>query len=69
MMVLNKSEKIESILSFVKRYPESTASLKISRETMGEAPLNFGLGHLSNLRLELEVADDWVVDGYFYLVK
>jgi hypothetical protein len=64
-----KDQKIEMIVNFVNHHPESTVSLRVARELIGDSPVRRELGHITELRSELEAAEEWVVDSYYYLVK
>lgn len=61
--------KIESILDFVRKHPESVATRRITREVLGSSPENPRLEHILVLRDELEIASDSMVDGYFDLIR
>lgn len=65
----DKTGKIESILEFVRRHPESLATRRITREVLGSSPEALRLEHILVLRDELEVASDGMVDGYYNLVQ
>lgn len=64
-----KDQKIEIIVNFINDHPESTISLRLARELLGESPIQRHHGHLTELRSQLEAAEEWVIDNYYYLVK
>lgn len=64
-----RNTKIESILEFIRKHPESTATRRITREVLGTSPETLRLEHVLVLRDELEIASDGLVDGYFDLIR
>lgn len=65
-----KNEKaISSIIQFVTEHPESTASRRIYRETLGKAPKNITSELVKELRNKLEIADEFTIEGYHYLIR
>lgn len=65
----SKDQKIEMVVNFVNHHPESTVSLRVARELLGESPIQRHHGHINELRSELEAAEEWILDNYYYLIK
>ncbi len=65
-----KNEKaISSIIQFVTEHPESTVSRRIYRETLGQAPTNITSELVKELQNKLEIADEFTIEGYHYLIR
>ncbi|MBA2132874.1 hypothetical protein [Capillibacterium thermochitinicola] len=65
----NKQREIEEIIQFVQNHPESTVSRRIYRETLGEAPARIDSAVLRQVRDKLEIADEFTIEGYNYLIR
>ncbi|MGE5581525.1 MAG: hypothetical protein ACM3X9_03220 [Bacillota bacterium] len=62
------SNKIEAIVNFVSKHPQSTASCRICREILGEAVERF------NEEFAMELADglskrDEIIDSYYSMIR
>ena len=66
---MRKNRKIEEIIQFVRDHPESTVSRRIYRETLGEAPAEINPVVLRQLQDKLEIADEFTIEGYNYLIR
>ncbi|HEY8391280.1 MAG: hypothetical protein GX081_09925 [Firmicutes bacterium] len=66
---MKKKREIEEIIQFVRDHPESTASRRIYRETLGEAPAQINSTVLRQLQDKLEIADEFTIEGYNYLIR
>ncbi|HEY8391615.1 MAG TPA: hypothetical protein VIL83_02690 [Capillibacterium sp.] len=66
---MNKKREIEEIIQFVRDHPESTVSRRIYRETLGGAPAQINAAVLRELRNKLEIADEFTIEGYNYLIR
>ena len=66
---MKKSREIEEIIQFVRDHPESTVSRRIYRETLGEAPAQINTAVLRELQDKLEIADEFTIEGYNYLIR
>lgn len=66
---MKKAREIEEIIHFVRSHPESTVSRRIYRETLGEAPARIDSAVLRQVRDKLEIADEFTIEGYNYLIQ
>ncbi|HBR29611.1 MAG TPA: hypothetical protein DD734_12045 [Firmicutes bacterium] len=66
---MKKGREIEEIIYFVQRHPESTVSRRIYRETLGEAPAQINSAVIRQLQDKLEIADEFTIEGYNYLIR
>ena len=53
----------------MREHPESTVSRRIYRETLGEAPAQINPVILRQLQDKLEIADEFTIEGYNYLIR
>ena len=61
---MKKGREIEEIIYFVQHHPESVVSRRIYREILGEAP-----AVIKELHDKLEIADEFTIEGYNYLIR
>ncbi|NLW59282.1 MAG: hypothetical protein GX073_02925 [Firmicutes bacterium] len=66
---MKKAREIEEIIHFVRSHPESTVSRRIYRETLGAAPAQINSAVLQQVREKLEIADEFTIEGYNYLIQ
>ncbi len=66
---MKDKKNISAILRFVTEHPESNVSRRICRETLGEAPAQINSAVLKQLQDKLEIADEFTIEGYNYLIR
>jgi len=68
-MTMPDTDKIEAIVSFVTRYPETTASRRICRELFGAGKDKVSPEFSRELFETLRKTDHSVIDSYFCLIR
>ncbi len=63
------NSKISAIMSFVTKYPESTAGRRICREILGQAVERFNEEFAMELETGLRKHDDNRINTYYSLVR
>lgn len=66
---MDKSRKIEEILSFVDMHKESLASKTVCARILGDKQAEVGPETINELRIKLPNAEDDEIDACYYLVK
>jgi hypothetical protein len=66
---MKKGREIEEIIYFVQHHPESVVSRRIYREILGEAPAQINNAVIKELHDKLEIADEFTIEGYNYLIR
>ncbi len=68
-MSMSKQNKIEDIVSFVAKHPQTVASRRICREVLGEALERFNEEFAQDLESQLYRGDENKVDSYHSLIR
>lgn len=66
---MSKSTKINDIITFVTKHPQTVASRRICRETIGEALERFNEEFAVELESGLNRISDEQVDSFYTLIK
>lgn len=68
-MEMDELAKINEIVSFVARHPQSTASRRICREVMGRGTERFNEEFAAELTTGLREKDETSIDSYYSLIR
>lgn len=66
---MDKKTKIEAIVDFVGKHPQTVASRRICRETLGEGMERFNQEFSSELTSKLTSGDEQQINSYYYLIR
>lgn len=69
VMKMDGLAKIDAIVSFVNRHPQSTASRRICREIIGRGTERFNEEFAVELTTELREKDETSIDSYYSLIR
>jgi hypothetical protein len=69
MNEMDESAKIEAIVSFVTRHPQSTASRRICREVVGRGAERFNEEFAMELAIGLQEKVETIIDSYYSLIR
>jgi hypothetical protein len=68
-MEMDELAKIEAIVGFVTRRPQSTASRRICREVIGRGIERFNEEFAAELAVGLQEKDQTSIDSYYSLIR
>ncbi|HOJ76551.1 MAG TPA: hypothetical protein PLZ08_00435 [Bacillota bacterium] len=66
---MSKNSKINTIINFITKHPESVASRRICRELLGEARNRIDAEFAEELVNGLNKVDDQRLETYYYLIR
>lgn len=66
---MSDSVKIEAIVNFIAKHPQSTVSLRICRETLGEARERVDQEFAADLTANLTTSGTSRIDSYYCLIR
>ena len=66
---MSNSVKIEAIVDFIAKHPQSTASRRICRETVGEARERVDQEFAADLTANLNRVEESTIDSYYVLIR
>ncbi|HBG17484.1 MAG TPA: hypothetical protein DDW93_11925 [Firmicutes bacterium] len=66
---MENNKDISRIIQFITDHPESNVSRRIYRETLGAAPAQINSALIRELQNKLEIADEFTIEGYNYLIR
>jgi hypothetical protein len=66
---MTNSSKINEIVNFVSKHPQSTAGRRICREILGEALERFNQEFAADLEAGLQTNDELRINSYYSLIR
>lgn len=66
---MSKNSKINTIINFITKHPESVASRRICRELLGEARNQIDAEFAEEIVNGLNKVDDQRLETYYYLIR
>lgn len=67
--MMSKQSRIEEIVDFVSKHPQTVASRRICREVLGEALERFNMEFSRELEANLHQSDELKIDSYYTLIR
>lgn len=66
---MDKKARIEAIVDFIGKHPQTVASRRICREVLGEGMERFNQEFSSELTSKLGTRDEEQINSYYYLIR